>query len=63
MESVDSSIVLALDCDVPRFFRTTMEEDYEAFVVEMMHRLEYELLVIQLVHDALEADHPTEESQ
>jgi hypothetical protein len=51
MEAVDSSIVLAIDCDVPGYFNRAMKDDYEAFVVEMMHCLENKLLVLQVVND------------
>jgi hypothetical protein len=53
MESVDSSIILALDCDICGHFKNEMLEEYTHFVVEMMHRLEYELLALQVVQDTL----------
>ncbi len=53
MESLNSSIVLALDCDTPHFFEASMTEEYRHLLVEMMHRLEYELLVLQVVQQSL----------
>ncbi len=53
MESLNSSIVLAIDCDEASFFRESMTEEYRHLLVEMMHRLEYELLVLQVVQQSL----------
>jgi hypothetical protein len=45
---MEDAFVLCVDCDVTDHFNAVMKEEYKQFLIEMLTRIEYELIALQL---------------
>jgi hypothetical protein len=48
LDGMQSALVLSLDCDEPNFFSSERAEEFRTYVVEMLIRVEYELVSAEL---------------